>query len=141
MNKKYKKSKKFVYILFLTGVLILSIFITLIFLNLPKKTTLEIKSFQDCIGQGYITLESYPRQCRSSNGTLFIENLSLEEACSKLYQGDWVSEYKECENINKDQCNLLGGAFNECASACRHNTEEQFCILLCIPVCSLDTKI
>lgn len=35
----------------------------------------EITSFEECIAAGYGILESYPRQCRTHEGRIFIEEL------------------------------------------------------------------
>lgn len=37
------------------------------------KTKPAAKNFQECIAAGYPVLESYPRQCRDSAGTLHTE--------------------------------------------------------------------
>lgn len=51
--------------------------------------------------------------------------------------GNWSETYRECENVSADWCHQQGGQFKECASACRHNEAEGFCIMQCIPVCQL----
>lgn len=51
--------------------------------------------------------------------------------------GTWSGGYRECENVSADWCRQQGGQFKECASACRHNEAEGFCIMQCIPVCQL----
>lgn len=43
-------------------------------LKKPKKRP-AVKSFQECVAKGYAVMESYPRQCRDSSGTVFIENI------------------------------------------------------------------
>jgi hypothetical protein len=63
----------------------------------------------------------------------FGEN-SSEEVCN-LSSGKWLPESKECEGISKVQCEQSGGTFEECASACRHNPDAEFCIAMCVPVC------
>ena len=60
----------------------------------------------------------------------------VQKECSSL-GGKWVKEFKECESISKDQCASLGGQFDECASACRHDPEAEFCTLQCVQVCRL----
>lgn len=34
-----------------------------------------VKSFEECAAAGYPVMESYPRQCRDSAGTLFHEDI------------------------------------------------------------------
>lgn len=41
--------------------------------NLEDRVVVE--SFEDCVEAGYPVMESYPRQCRTSDGLLFIENI------------------------------------------------------------------
>lgn len=38
----------------------------------------EVKSFEECLAAGYAILESYPRQCRTSEGKLFTEDIGNE---------------------------------------------------------------
>lgn len=35
----------------------------------------KIDSFEDCVSAGNPVMESYPRQCRTASGDLFVENL------------------------------------------------------------------
>lgn len=36
----------------------------------------DIKSFEDCADAGFAVMESYPRQCRTSDGRLFAEEIT-----------------------------------------------------------------
>ncbi len=36
----------------------------------------EIRSFEDCVDAGFAVMESYPRQCRTSDGRLFAEEIT-----------------------------------------------------------------
>lgn len=38
----------------------------------------EINSFQECVDAGQPVMESYPRQCRNPEGTLFVEDIGNE---------------------------------------------------------------
>jgi len=38
----------------------------------------EITSFEECVAAGYSVLESYPRQCRTSGGQAFVEDIGNE---------------------------------------------------------------
>lgn len=49
--------------------------------------------------------------------------------------GKWSAEYKECEGISKATCETIGGKFNECASACRHDPKAEICTMQCVLVC------
>jgi hypothetical protein len=45
----------------------------------PSPTTgLTINSFEDCIAGGFPVMESYPRQCRAGDETLFVEDIGNE---------------------------------------------------------------
>ena len=35
----------------------------------------EISSFDECVAAGYPVMESYPRQCKTSDGTTFVEEI------------------------------------------------------------------
>lgn len=63
-----------------------------------------------------------------------VKGNSPEEVCN-LNSGKWLPEYNECEGISKVQCEQSGGTFEECASACRHNPDAEFCIAMCVAVC------
>lgn len=58
----------------------------------------------------------------------------LGELCD-LNGGNWVSGFNECEYLSKEVCELTGGVFNECASACRNEENPEFCVMMCVPVC------
>ena len=45
------------------------------FIFKPAKT---LNSFEECIGAGYLILESYPRQCKTPDGRTFIEDIGNE---------------------------------------------------------------
>lgn len=63
--------------------------------------------------------------------------ISEQEFCEIVSEGKWIQEHRECEGISQENCSLVGGQFNECASACRHDPEAQFCIMVCVAVCKL----
>ena len=50
--------------------------------------------------------------------------------------GTWVANYKECEWISEDTCTALDGSFNECDSACRHESSPVACTTNCVAVCN-----
>ncbi len=51
--------------------------------------------------------------------------------------GTWDPQYKECVGVRPAQCEAIGGEYNECASACRHNPDAEACTLQCVQVCQL----
>lgn len=38
----------------------------------------QAESFEDCVAEGNPVMESYPRQCRAKNGSVFVENIGNE---------------------------------------------------------------
>ena len=98
-----------------------------------------IDNFEKCASAGNPIMESYPRQCRTSDGKNFVEEInsrlmSPESQCQK-YGGNWLPEFNECEAISEKQCSIINGTFNECESACRHKPESIACTLQCVQVC------
>jgi len=51
---------------------------------------------------------------------------------------EWLDEYNECEFMSEETCLALVGDWTECGSACRHNPNATFCILMCVPYCSFN---
>ena len=108
----------------------------------------EIDSFEECVAAGNPVMESYPQQC-SANGQTFVEEIdvgitpepvpSVEQMCLQ-YEGNWIDSAMECEGISKDNCENLGGSFNECASACRNDPEATICTMQCVLVCEFDDE-
>ena len=64
------------------------------------------------------------------------ETDKLAQAC-RDHNGTWLATYQECEYADKDWCFSVGGNYNECASACRHNADKTgACTMQCVQVCS-----
>jgi hypothetical protein len=59
----------------------------------------------------------------------------IKEACVQ-FGGIWYEEFKECESISEINCVELGGDFDLCASACRHDPDAEVCTMQCVLVCS-----
>ncbi|KKR54678.1 MAG: hypothetical protein A2079_07345 [Geobacteraceae bacterium GWC2_48_7] len=66
------------------------------------------------------------------------EPVTAIDKCEK-YNGIWLSEFSECENISEEVCSSNGGFFNACGSACRHNPEAKICSMQCVPFCEYAT--
>ncbi len=69
---------------------------------------------------------------------------SLKNACQEK-GGAWLDQYQECESIPTDKgldqaaCTALGGTFNACDSACRHNTNPHInCMSVCVKTCKFN---
>lgn len=59
-----------------------------------------------------------------------------KQAGCLLFEGTF-NEYSECLGIDQGQCLSLGGQFNECASACRHDDNAEICTMQCVVTCQL----
>ncbi len=62
------------------------------------------------------------------------EEVNPEGACLS-FDGNWLEESQECEGMSREQCENLGGTYNECASACRNDPNAEICTLQCVLVC------
>jgi hypothetical protein len=47
----------------------------------------EINSFEECAAAGYPIMESYPEQCRTADGQLFVRDISNDEFYQDFLQG------------------------------------------------------
>jgi len=68
---------------------------------------------------------------------------NLTRDLCNFYQGKWLAEYKECILLETPlQCSLLGGVYNECASACRNDPDfpNVICTDNCVEVCSIESS-
>ena len=95
---------------------------------------LQVSNFKECVAAGNPVMESYPRQCRHED-TTYVEVIPESEGGCISSGGTWLPESKECEGIDKETCEQIGGQFNECASACRNDPEAEICTLQCVLVC------
>ena len=67
-----------------------------------------------------------------------VEETEVDVLCESA-KGAWSEEYQECENVNKEWCSSVQGNFDECATSCRHASEETvMCTMQCVQVCSFD---
>lgn len=67
------------------------------------------------------------------------ESLMVEkESSCHENNGTWLSEYNECVGISETACQDMGGQFNSCASACRHDPDAEICTMQCVLVCQFN---
>lgn len=72
------------------------------YLRRPKPS--QITNFQECVQAGYPVMESYPRQCRTQKGEVFVEEIPVgegpnpEEACEDLC-GDGICQEVVCLGV------------------------------------------
>ncbi|OGY59317.1 MAG: hypothetical protein A3F24_00190 [Candidatus Colwellbacteria bacterium RIFCSPHIGHO2_12_FULL_44_17] len=57
-------------------VLVILLGISIWGLMLPRNQSVEIQNFNQCAAAGNQVMESYPRQCRSADGRLFVEEIT-----------------------------------------------------------------
>jgi hypothetical protein len=76
-------------------------------------------------------------------GIIFIFVLSLATGCGTKeiicedFDGNFLEAQNECEYVTQEECDILGGTFEDCASACRHDPNAEICTMQCVPVCYL----
>ncbi len=93
MNKNINKRIIFwILIVFLAIV----IAVLLMFLK-PKTAQSNVNNFEECVKAGYPVMETYPRQCKTPDGRMFIENTKIE-TCKNLC-GDGVCQELVCMAI------------------------------------------
>jgi len=59
----------------IVGIAILLIFVGLWLYLKPPTPGIEVKNFDECLKAGYPVMESYPRQCKTPDGKIFIEDI------------------------------------------------------------------
>ena len=67
---------------------------------------LIVNNYEDCVDAGNPVMESYPRQCRTTDGNLFVEIIEGEptESFSTLFVN---SNLVDCVGVAKQQCMLV----------------------------------
>lgn len=96
------------------------------------------------------TLEAWLINYLSHDEPMIIENeewweddpeMTEKESICTNFGWLWIGDHNECEGISADDCAEVGGTFNECASACRHEPEGTLCTLQCVIVCEFPDQI
>lgn len=77
-----------------------------------------------------LSFNALPHTHSGHEGEHSVEHVCLDNG------GDWLADFDECEGLSESVCVSAGGVFEQCASACRHQTQAQICTLQCVPVCS-----
>lgn len=94
------------------------------FLNFGSDDTSgEVTNFQECVEAGYPVMESYPRQCRDSEGNLFVEEIEFE--LGEEFYGS--SSMFPCES---DEGCMISGCNGE---ICQSIEEESFASICLYP--------
>gem|GEM_PF-4007227 len=98
------------------------------FAECPSGDSLEVDSFVDCVAAGNPVMESYPRQC-VHNGQRYVEVIDDPWSPFPIRYGEDVSQMEEY----RSDCEMKGGLFNECGSAC--GPEAEMCMDVCSMIC------
>jgi len=102
---------------------------------------IEVVDYESCAAAGNPMIKTYPGKCIYDN-TVYVEYIEeLKEHYNanvcESNEGVWLEEFNQCEYIGEKTCNLMGGVFNECGSACRNDPDAEFCTLQCVTYCQL----
>lgn len=93
---------KKIFILLLIIFIIVGIVVAVVFFIIPKPDetpVISVNSFEECIAAGYPALESYPRQCRTSDGKSFTEYIGNELEKMDLIRIDYPRPNQEIESL------------------------------------------
>lgn len=86
----------------------------------------------------YFKLIGYELKEVDQNGNLLASTtLTPGERCNAV-SGNWNSLYGECLGVSESTCQNIGGKFNPCASACRHDPSAMICTMQCVLVCKVN---
>lgn len=69
-------NKILVYTILVLGIIGFAVYVFM--LVEPKENEVIINSFEECANAGYAVMESYPRQCNTSDGRNFVEYIGNE---------------------------------------------------------------
>ncbi|MEW5805555.1 MAG: Gmad2 immunoglobulin-like domain-containing protein [Patescibacteria group bacterium] len=64
--------------LIIIAVVLIGIGLVFAVIKIKKEPPKQLSNFEDCVLAGYPILESYPRQCRTRNNEIFIEDIGNE---------------------------------------------------------------
>jgi hypothetical protein len=70
--------KKIIAVIVVIILIVLGVYMT------KSKSKVVVKSFADCVKAGYPVMESYPRQCRASDGETYTEDIGNALAVADL---------------------------------------------------------
>ncbi|MEI8364405.1 MAG: hypothetical protein WCF78_03030, partial [archaeon] len=95
-NKKVKSNKKTYLIFIVLGILLLLIF-GFIMYELNKKTYDDITNFEECAAVTHVIIETYPEQCQTPDGKLFVnEKQNLDVVCTDVCVPMWEVQGNSC---------------------------------------------
>jgi len=72
----------------LIAILIVLVLIAGLLLALSRSSTenkvLSVNSFEDCVAAGYPVAESYPEQCRTPDGRVFVQSIEAASSSTSI---------------------------------------------------------
>jgi len=71
-------------------------------------------------------------------GTLVKRGWTSMKTVCEYYDGRWLEQHQECEDLTQNVCEELGGQYQSCASGCRNippRGEPIICAQVCVQVC------
>ncbi|MFH0860175.1 MAG: hypothetical protein V1921_03145 [Candidatus Altiarchaeota archaeon] len=133
----------------------LLVIITAVFIAGCAKNKPEINSFDSCVSAGNPVMESYPRQCSTSDGKTFVEELKEaekpkivekdEHGCMLWVGYSWCDSKQKCLKTWQEDCPLTeelcksgGGRWNECSNRCQLDSQGKegvACTMQCEQLC------
>lgn len=130
------KNKKLIYGILVVVILAIAGIGLLVYQTIFIPTEEKITSFEECAKAGYPVLESYPRQCETPDGKIFVEKVTHLPNPASVYckeQGGELEIRKDKEGNEWGFCIFLDGS--ECEEweffrgECKKG--ERFCKDLC----------
>ena len=70
--------KKLTFIIILIGAAMAGVLVNWQYLNYKNKNLSAVSDFEECAAKGNQILECYPRQCRTPDGKMFVEDIGNE---------------------------------------------------------------
>jgi len=108
--------------------LVIAVIVLFIYLNRPTITP-KVSNFEECVAAGYPVMESYPRQCRTPDGKIFVEEIP-EETCAE--EGEKVNRNPLMGPTDRQCCpGLVEDRVSRSYSICRRSTDITDSIYKC----------
>ena len=81
-----------------------------------------------------VDLSEFMELKQLSEGKVDIKSLCEAEG------SEWLDEYNECIGLGKEVCQKNNGKYDSCASSCRHETNVDGCIQVCVELCRFEDE-
>jgi len=97
----------------------------------------DVVDYATCREYGGRLNYDFPRECVIGQVTFDETIEELQQVCAS-YNGIWIEDHDECEMITRRDCRKMDGDYHECESACRHDSESEACVMMCVQVCKME---